>query len=211
MAGKAAIYQTPRIVTFILRLALAVEIAAAGIVAVVLVAAGKGSIAMSPILLAIYQLIVKSLAVLPIAAGIATLFWIYSANRNARALSSHALTNTPGWSVGWWFVPFASLFKPYQNVLEIYKASRDPMNWPSQRQASIVGIWWLIYLAGNMLGLVITAISRGNGGSGIEMRPLAIGLYAIIAAHQALFLIIVSRIYRWQQTANRGAGVEKIF
>src|SRR5262249_29946861 len=47
------------------------------------------------------------------AAGIALLVWVYRANRNARALGAEGLAYSPGWSVGWFFVPLANLVMPY--------------------------------------------------------------------------------------------------
>lgn len=43
-----------------------------------------------------------------VAAGIAVLRWIYRASRNAHAFGP-AMTVTPGWAVGWFFVPIANL------------------------------------------------------------------------------------------------------
>ena len=45
--------------------------------------------------------------------------WIHRANRNARALGTQGMRFTPGWCVGWWFIPFMNLYKPYQAVSEI--------------------------------------------------------------------------------------------
>ena len=45
--------------------------------------------------------------------------WIRRANINADALVRSRMEFTPGWAVGWFFVPFANLFKPYQVMAEI--------------------------------------------------------------------------------------------
>lgn len=49
--------------------------------------------------------------------------WVYVSNRNARALGASDMQHSPGWSVGWYFIPIATLWKPYQAMKEIYKAS----------------------------------------------------------------------------------------
>ena len=61
--------------------------------------------------------------VLGIITGITFLRWIYRSNKNLRVLSDEAMTFTPGWSVGWYFVPFANLYKPYQVMKEIWTVS----------------------------------------------------------------------------------------
>src|SRR5947209_8456564 len=37
--------------------------------------------------------------------------WIYRANHNVRALGARELRYTPGWAVGWFFVPILNLWK----------------------------------------------------------------------------------------------------
>jgi hypothetical protein len=61
--------------------------------------------------------------ILAIITGITFLRWIYRSNNNLRALSGESMTFTPGWSVGWYFIPIANLWKPYQVMNEIWKVS----------------------------------------------------------------------------------------
>ena len=73
---------------------------------------------------------------LPVYLSCAVLFcmWVYRANKNARALGAQRMEFTPGWCAGWFFVPIANLFKPFQAVREIYQASdpdADALNWRS--------------------------------------------------------------------------------
>ena len=47
--------------------------------------------------------------------------WRVRANKNMRALRPDGhFTFTPGWTAGWFFVPIANLFKPYQAVKEMF-------------------------------------------------------------------------------------------
>jgi len=52
--------------------------------------------------------------------GVTFLRWIFQTNKNLRYLSSQPMEFTPGWSIGWYFVPFANLYKPYQAMKEIW-------------------------------------------------------------------------------------------
>ncbi len=45
--------------------------------------------------------------------GIAWFVWLHRSVANARSLGVQTEA-TPGWSVGWWFIPFANLVKPYR-------------------------------------------------------------------------------------------------
>ena len=45
--------------------------------------------------------------------GFLTLKWIYRVTMNSHTLAS-GLNVSPPWSIGWYFVPFANLYKPFQ-------------------------------------------------------------------------------------------------
>jgi hypothetical protein len=79
------------------------------------------------------------------------LMWIHRANRNARGLGAQGMTFTPGWSVGWYFVPFANLWKPYQAMKEIWKASANPASWPSEKPPPLLATWWTLWIVSNVL------------------------------------------------------------
>ena len=53
--------------------------------------------------------------------------WIMRVNANAHAVSD-SMTITPGWNVGWFFVPIANLWKPFQGLRETWQASAAPDN-----------------------------------------------------------------------------------
>src|SRR5215831_8155859 len=71
--------------------------------------------------------------VLLLATSVVVLVWIYGANHNAHALGATGMRFTSGWAVGWYFIPIFNLWKPYQAMKEIWKASADPRNWQSHR------------------------------------------------------------------------------
>src|SRR5690242_12224870 len=45
--------------------------------------------------------------------------WIYRASGNAHTLAND-LTITPGWAVGWFFIPFANLVRPFESMKETW-------------------------------------------------------------------------------------------
>lgn len=91
--------------------------------------------------------------------GIPFLMWIHRANRNARALGAQDMQFTPGWSVGWYFIPIFNLWKPYQAMKEIWQASHNPHSWPTQEVASLVSHWWALWLLTGFLGQVAFRLS----------------------------------------------------
>lgn len=86
---------------------------------------------------------------------IALLVWLYAVHANLPALGATALDFTPGWAVGWFFVPIANLVKPYQAVCEVWKNS-DPALLANALTAStaVVGWWWGLRIVSAISGRI---------------------------------------------------------
>ena len=95
--------------------------------------------------------------VLTVAAAIAFLAWLSRTVDNTPVLRGGVPSVTPRWSIGWWFVPFVNLVKPYKIVREIH----DRM--AIGRVASgewILLAWWIAWLVGRAVTLVAQLISK---------------------------------------------------
>jgi hypothetical protein len=101
-----------------------------------------------------------------IVTAIIFLIWVYRANKNLHAFKSPVLRFSPGWAVGWWFIPFANLFRPYQITAEISKASNPELD-PSLNVVlhlpapAIVGWWWALFLIGNIVTSIAGELMSG--------------------------------------------------
>jgi hypothetical protein len=102
--------------------------------------------------------------------------WLHRAATNVRRLGQRELQFTPGWCVGWWFVPIASLFKPLQAVKEVWRASDpetvggDGLAWKGARPAPpSLGVWWGFWIAGEILGRVSARIDDVPTASGVGL------------------------------------------
>lgn len=74
--------------------------------------------------------------------GVVWFLWLHRAVANARALG-RPTDFTPGWAVGWWFVPLANVVRPYQ----ILRSLVDELGAPTNRP---VLWWWGCYLAASV-------------------------------------------------------------
>lgn len=107
-----------------------------------------------------------------LATGIAWLVWQHRSQANLQAARVPRLSFTPGWAVGWWFVPIASLWKPYQAVRELHQASAGDSEWHAAPVPAVLHWWWAGYLAFNVLdGIAAALFSDGSG----SVEPLLIG------------------------------------
>jgi len=83
--------------------------------------------------------------------SVVVLRWIYRASVNAHAMAPD-LTITPGWAVGWYFVPIANLWKPFQAMKEIWLGSHYGANWEGGSATDLLNWWWGLYILDSMLG-----------------------------------------------------------
>ena len=86
------------------------------------------------------------------------LIWLYRAHSNLPLLRPSFLKYTPGWAVGYWFIPFINLYRPYQVVREVWWES-DPeipeeqmfLTESLHNAPSYMGLWWAFWLGFNFL------------------------------------------------------------
>ena len=73
--------------------------------------------------------------------------WIYRANSNARSLGATGMRFTPGWAIGFYFIPIMCFWKPYQSMKEIWQASANPDNWREHIVPILLPWWWFFWLS----------------------------------------------------------------
>lgn len=95
-------------------------------------------------------------------AWVMMLMWTYRANKNCRGFGAQGMRFTPGWTVGWHFVPGMNLFRPYQVMQEIWKVSADPVAWQKQAGSLLIKWWWFVYLVGTFFGQYFVKLSVRN-------------------------------------------------
>ena len=77
--------------------------------------------------------------------------WIYLSAKINQLLEIKDLKFTPAWCIGWHLIPIANLFKPYQALKEIYKASFNKKEWENEKIPSSFSAWWATWIIGNMI------------------------------------------------------------
>ena len=76
--------------------------------------------------------------------------WIYCASVNAHS-TGEAMAISPGWAVGWYFIPFANLIKPFQAMREMWDVSNGGGGSYGDQAPSILRLWWGSWIVGNIL------------------------------------------------------------
>lgn len=107
--------------------------------------------------------------------------WIHRANLNARSLGAKDLRFSPGWAVGWYFIPFMNLVRPYQAMKEIWQASKNPENWSTEPAPPILGWWWALFLVSGFLGQTALRMSiQANSLSALSNATLVSVLAGLV-------------------------------
>lgn len=148
------------------------------------------------------QVVAISYLLILIVSGVLILKWIYRANYNARQLGANGMKFTPGWAVGWYFVPIATLWKPYQAMKEIWRVSHAPESWQNAPTSALLPWWWLLWLVSNSLGQAVFRMSlRAEEIDELTtLNRVCVASDALDIGLALVTLALVNGIYRAQMT-----------
>ena len=100
--------------------------------------------------------------------------WIYLSSKHNHQSGADGLHYSPGWSVGWYFIPIFSLWKPYQAMKQIYQVSVDKDNWKEVGIPGVLPIWWALWMISNAIGqIIIRTSSNANDIESLQIESLA--------------------------------------
>jgi hypothetical protein len=134
-----------------------------------------------------------------IALAVTFLMWVHQTHRNLPALRATGLKFTPGWAVGWYFMPLANLFRPYEVMREIYNASApaDAPDggdaWRAYRAPIVVKLWWVsLLILGFSNGIVAQAAPKARELADYQVTAVAsavVSIFSIVASLPAIWLV----------------------
>ncbi len=81
------------------------------------------------------------------------LLFVHRATTNLHVSNARGMSVSPGWAVGYSFIPFVNLVMIYRVMKEIWEASADPDR-GRHSAPQLLGWWWGLYLGGNFLGRI---------------------------------------------------------
>ena len=131
--------------------------------------------------------------------GILWFVWQHRAQANLGAARVSGLRFTPGWAVGWWFMPFANLVKPFQTMRELWKASGGEEDWGHSRTWPVIGWWWAAWIAAGVLGRV----GAGVVGAATTLPALRSGSRVLLFTQLVLIAGAVLAIVLVRSVADR--------
>jgi Domain of unknown function (DUF4328) len=135
--------------------------------------------------------------------GILFLRWLYVANCNTRALGAKKMRFSPGWSIGWFFIPIACLWKPYQAIKEILMTSVNPIACRTDKSILILNYFWFLWIIKLITSLIVVLCPYGMHIGDSLTDHLSHNSIRIISSFiniifYILIIVIVKRIYSIQ-------------
>jgi hypothetical protein len=135
------------------------------------------------------------------------LVWQHRAQSNLHALAVPRLTFSPGWAVGWWLIPIANLWKPFQTVRELWKASTGDEKWWAVPTSSVIGWWWACWVVFNFL---YNTTIRFYGSESSTVRTYIVGDRVSIAGDLVSIVAAILAISIVRAVNERQAGLVKV-
>ena len=139
-----------------------------------------------------------------LAAMIAAAFlaWLHRARVNARAFGCRRFRYSRIWTIIGFLIPIWNLFRPYQIVSEVWRASdpravETPTAWITMPLSRFVTAWWATLLATVFLEILAAGLANGSGSSSGELLAArSVGVLAGItyASSAILAYLVVSGI-----------------
>jgi hypothetical protein len=114
-------------------------------------------------------------------AMIAWCLWSFRVARNLRILDVGGLRFTPGWVVGWWFVPIMNIWRPMQVHQELWSASDPDGEYPPAPPWMFA--WWAAWL---LTGFVSNMAGRLPYVGVLDLISSILGIIAAVLATQVV-------------------------
>ena len=145
---------------------------------------------------------------LGVVTAITFLKWVYRAYKNVQGFGAEGLRFSPGWAIGYYFIPILSLIRPVQVMSEIWRASYDPRNWPQSPGSWLIAAWWTLFLLYS--GVTQVSLQIGIQASTNDQWTLA-AVFAILGDFfsvplSIIVLRLVTEIYKRQKELVEGAN-----
>jgi hypothetical protein len=71
------------------------------------------------------------------------LLWVYRINKNTRAIAQSDMKYSPIWSILWFGIPIANLYKPYFVVRELWTANHSSPILSQSKNAKFIVFFWI--------------------------------------------------------------------
>ncbi|HEY5710666.1 MAG TPA: DUF4328 domain-containing protein [Allosphingosinicella sp.] len=130
--------------------------------------------------------------------------WIYRTNANAHSFGVE-MSITPGWAVGWFFVPLANLVMPFQAMKEVWDESHRLAGRHEEMESSLIGWWWGLWIASN-IAANLPFYPGGDTPAAVDLsHSLQLISAGVSVAASVALILLMRRLDDAQIAASRGS------
>ena len=144
-----------------------------------------------------------------LATSIVFLVWLNLSYKNLHVLRPSFLNFSSGWAVGYWFIPFLNLWKPFQVVREVWWESdpeipQDQMFLTESLHSAptYMGVWWAFWLGSNIANNIAGRMFDLEGTANIAAAGVVFVVTAMLSITAAILAIMVVRDITSRQAAR---------
>lgn len=148
----------------------------------------------------LYLLILFANTVVSLTTVVFFAMWIYRAAANVVTADIPGFGFTPGWAVGWYFVPFANLVQPFVAMRQIWNASHSGGR-DLDRGDPLLAFWWTLWLTSNISANISVQLSFRTTSPEMYQFSLYLGILSSVLS-LALF-VVGMRLVEYISVAQR--------
>ncbi len=129
-----------------------------------------------------------------LATVVAFLIWTVRSAKNARVIAPEIMKMPPGWCAGFYFIPIAFWWKPYQGMRQICDAHLR--NEPEARRSLPMEAWWLCWILASLSDGLFGGMNAEVDGfpeSGLLLMGFSSLKYILSANYLLLIIEAVTR------------------
>jgi hypothetical protein len=136
--------------------------------------------------------------------GLIVIIWTFQTSKSLDARSPVERRWRGGWTIGSWFVPFASFVLPKLVFNELEKTARTPYTgtpvgsaWKRQSRSGLGDLWWLLWVSGLVMlqaTQIMLSDPLADDGALAVMASLSAVAYALLAGAGVAMMLVVRRI-----------------
>ncbi|WP_406511700.1 DUF4328 domain-containing protein [Streptomyces sp. NBC_00161] len=139
-----------------------------------------------------------------LATAVVFVIWFHRVRVNGEIFDPSAFSQTRGWAIGSWFIPFGNLFMPFRIAKQIWAAStqRGPDGSYREVSAAALNAWWALWVGSLLLDRVFGRLyDRAETPQALRTASamgIVTGLFTVGAA--VLAAVFVRRLTALQTT-----------
>lgn len=136
---------------------------------------------------------------------------LYKAVQRAKGFTVPFTYVSPGWAVGYWFIPLMNLYRPFQVVKALFAACAQEAGAMAKPAAGeqLLGAWWAMFLLGNMANWALASSTTDfDTRAGItSYAEYSIGCNLLVIAGTLLFGMVIKRLVLAMGSAGQVATI----